>query len=350
MTDLATGPDLGEHTDIVAAASPRRGGGSLGRFVARRLATGVLALVAASIIVFLGTRVIPGSAASSVLGRDAPVTAIHALDRKLGLDRSVVHQYLTWLGGMLRGNLGNSLVGLAQGQSQAPIWGIIRQPLENTFLLAAVTAVLLIPMSIALGMWSAVRGQKVTDHIISTVTLVMISMPEFVAATLLLIVFFVVLGWFPPVSLIPPGALPLAHPNMMVLPVLTLLWTSVGWTTRLVRSGTLAILDSDYIQTARLSGLPERVVMRKYLLRNALAPSVQIFAQAIQYMFGGVIVVETVFDYPGIGARLVSVVQSHDNTLLLSTVTIIAAVYILINIAADVMVVLLVPKLRTGGS
>jgi peptide/nickel transport system permease protein len=151
----------------------------------------------------------------------------------------------------------------------------------------------------------------------------------------------------PPVSLLAPGSSPLAHPNILVLPVLTLLAVSVAWTIRLVRVGTIEVLQTDYVQMARLQGISERKVLRRYVLRNSLAPSVQIFALSIQYLFGGVIVTETVFNYPGLGRALVNAVLANDNTQVQAIAMTLATIYILINIIADLIVVLLVPKLRT---
>jgi peptide/nickel transport system permease protein len=160
-------------------------------------------------------------------------------------------------------------------------------------------------------------------------------------------VFSVWLSLLPPVSLLAPGASPLAHPKILVLPVLTLLAVSVAWTIRLVRVGTIEVLQTDYVHMARLQGISERKVLRRYVLRNSLAPSVQIFALSIQYLFGGVIVTETVFNYPGLGRELVNAVLAHDNTQVQAIAMILATIYILINIIADLTVVLLVPKLRT---
>jgi peptide/nickel transport system permease protein len=163
----------------------------------------------------------------------------------------------------------------------------------------------------------------------------------------LILLFFSVLHWLQPVSLIPPGSPAAAHPNLLVLPVLTLLATSVAWTTRLVRAGMVEVLDSDFVQMARLQGLREPLVVRRYAMRNALAPSVQVFAVSIQALFGGVIVTEVLFSYPGLGAQLVNAVEAHDTTLVQGIALVIATFYILVNVIADVVVVALVPRLRT---
>jgi peptide/nickel transport system permease protein len=207
--------------------------------------------------------------------------------------------------------------------------------------------ILLIPLSLLFGLIAGLRAGGWQDHLISTLTMIFMALPEFVVGSILVVVFSVALAVLPPVSLLAPGATALAHPNLLVLPVLTLLAVSVAWTIRLVRVGTIEVLKMDYVQMARLQGIAERKVLRRYVLRNALAPSVQIFALSIQYLFGGVIVTESVFSYPGLGKQLVSAVQSHDDTQVQAIAIILATIYILINIFADLLVVVLVPKLRT---
>jgi peptide/nickel transport system permease protein len=310
------------------------------------LALGVVTLIVATVIIFLATNVIPGSPATAVLGRQATPRVVAEIDKRIGYDKPLLERYVIWLGGAVHGSFGNSAVAAVQG-IRSPIWPIIRGPFGNTLTLALCTIILLIPLSLLLGLIAGVRAGRPTDHLVSTLSLVFMSMPEFVIAALLVAVFSVAVHWLPPVSLLAPGADPLAHPNILVLPVLTLLAVTLAWTIRLIRVGTIEVLQTDYVQMARLQGIPERKVLRRYVLRNSLAPSVQIFALSIQYLFGGVIVTESVFGYPGLGKQLVDAVQSHDNTQVLAIATILAAIYILINILADLIVVLLVPKLRT---
>lgn len=319
----------------------------LAGFVVRRTIQGLLTLLAASIVIFIGTSLVPGSPADAVLGRNANPQAVALINHRLGYDKPLVTRYLHWLGDAVQGNLGNSAVDIAQGDSSAPIWPIIRSPLLDSTVLAGVAVILLIPLSLILGVLSGIEAGRWPDWVISTVTLCAIALPEFVVGAVLIAVFFTALHLLPPVSLLPPGTSPLDQPNMLVMPVLTLLAVSVAWTIRLVRVGTIEVLKTDYVQMARLHGIRERRVLRRYVLRNSLAPSVQVFALSIQYLFGGVIVTETVFNYPGIGRQLVDSVTSHDNTEVQAIALILAAVYISINVVADLIVTLLVPKLRT---
>lgn len=315
-------------------------------FLGRRIVGALVALLAASILIFLAVQVLPGNAASAVLGRNATPQAVSLLEHQMHLDQPLTTRYVHWLGGFVHGNLGDSSVALAQGAKHAPIWHLISGPLKNSLILAAITAILMIPLSLGLGVVAAVRSGKPTDHAISLGSLVAISMPEFVIASLLVAVFFVALRWLPPVAIVPPGHSPLDAPNRLVLPVATLLLASLAAGIRMVRAGMVEVLATEYVQAARLNGLSERRVLWRYGLRNGLAPSVQVLAQNLQYLIGGIIVVEAVFGYPGIGSLLVEAVQNRDATVVQSVAMLIAVAYVLINLLADLMVLLLVPKLR----
>jgi peptide/nickel transport system permease protein len=333
-----------------AAAPPARGARRTASpvllFLGRRIVGAVAALFVASVLIFLGEQVLPGNAASVILGRNASPAAVSVLSHQMGLDRPLLTRYGDWLGGFVVGNLGNSAVELAQGARSAPIWNLISGPLKNSAILAAITAILMIPLSLALGVLAAVRARKPTDHVISLGALASISLPEFVTGSLLIAVFFVGLRLLPPVALVPPGGDPLSTPRILVLPVLTLLCASLAGGIRMVRAGMLEVMDTEYVQSARLNGISERRVLWRYALRNALPPTVQILAQNLQYLVGGIIVTETVFSYPGIGTQLVNAVQDRDATVIQSVAMLIAIVYVVINLLADLIVLLLVPRLR----
>ncbi|MGV1047263.1 MAG: ABC transporter permease [Solirubrobacterales bacterium] len=316
-------------------------------FLAKRLASGAVVLLLVSILIFAATNVLPGDPASAVLGRHASKQAVAALDSELGLDEPLYERYVDWLGGLFRGDLGNSAVQQAQG-TETSVISLIATPLRNTLILAAVAAVILVPLSLLLGVATAVRAGKPSDQVVSVFTLATVSLPEFVVGSLLILFFFTTLDLFSPISLVAPGDTPLAHLDLLVLPVLTVVSTSLAWTTRLVRVGMLETLRSDYVSQARLNGISEGRVLRRYALRNALAPSVQVFAQAFQVLVGGLIVTEVVFSYPGLGTVLVSAVQTRDFPVVQATAIMIAATYLVLNIIADFIVVLLVPRLRTG--
>jgi peptide/nickel transport system permease protein len=316
------------------------------RFAWRRTLGALVALFIASLVIFAGTQLLPGDAASVVLGRNGNPAAVKQLHEQLHLDKPAWRQYVDWLKGLTHGDLGNSAVGLAQGEKSAPIWPLISGPVKNSLILAAITALLMIPLSLGLGVAAAVLRGRWLDHFISVSSLAAISLPEFVIGSLLVAVFFVGLGWLPPVALVPPGGDPLSQPTHLVLPVATLLFASLAAGIRMVRAGMVEVLQTEYVQTARLNGVGERRVLARYALRNALPPSVQILAQNLQWLIGGIIITENVFAYPGIGSTLVVAVQNRDITLVQSVAMLIAVVYVLLNLIADFVVVLLVPKLR----
>lgn len=334
--------------DVEAERAPGRSVHPVVRFLVRRVGAGFATLLVASALIFIATNALPGNVAQVVLGKYATPQRVAELEKQLDLDRPLVVRYVSWLGHAATGNLGQSDVAVANGASRAPVWQIIRTPLRNSLVLAVVAFLLLIPLSLIAGTAAAVRASRPTDYVISYTALVLGSLPEFVVGTFLIAVLFSGLSLLPPVALVPPGSTPFTHPTELVLPVLTLLLVSLAFSSRQVRAGVLEALRQNYVTMARLSGLRERRVLWLYAVRNALAPSVQTFAQSIQYLFGGIIVVEAVFSYPGIGQLLVQSVTQRDVGLVQGITLVLAAAYISINIVADLVVVLLVPKLRTG--
>ena len=337
-----------EPLSVAGAAPPRRGRHPVVGFLARRIVAGLGTLILASALIFAATNALPGDVAQIVLGRYATPERVTELRHELDLDHPLVVRYATWLGGAVHGDLGQSAVARANGAPSAPVAHIIKTPLRNSLVLALCAIVLLVPLSLLLGTAAAVRAGRPSDYAVSYTALVVGSLPEFVVGTFLIAVFFSTLDLLPPVALVPPGASPLDNPEALVLPVLTLLLVSLAFSTRQVRSGVIEVLRQDYVTMARLGGLGERRVLWRYVLRNALAPSVQIFAQSLQYLFGGIIIVEAVFTYPGVGQLLVESVSERDVTLVQGITLVLSAAYIAINIVADLIVVFLVPKLRTG--
>jgi peptide/nickel transport system permease protein len=331
---------------VAAPVARSREGSPLLRFAGRRLLGAVVALFVASLVIFAGTHVLPGDAASVVLGRNGNPATVKLLHKQLHLDRPAYQQYTDWLGGLVHGDLGNSAVGMAQGATSAPIWPLISDAVQNSVILAVITALLMVPLSLGLGVLAAVLRGRFVDHLISVASLAAIALPEFVIGSLLVGVFFVGFDILPPVAIVAPGANPLDHPAKLVLPIATLLLASLAAGIRMVRAGMVEVLQTEYVQNARLNGLSERRVLWRYGLRNALPTSVQIIAQNLQWLIGGIIITENVFAYPGIGSTLVTAVQNRDVTLVQSVAMLIAVVYVLFNLLADLLVMLLVPKLR----
>jgi peptide/nickel transport system permease protein len=320
----------------------------LAAFVGKRILAGIATLIVASILIFLATQVLPGNVATIVLGKNANPQAVERVSERLNLDESLPQRYLDWAGGIIHGDLGDSAVAVAQGAESAPIGNLIETPLRNSLILAGITTLLLIPLALLLGVSAALRAGKATDHAITGSTLVFGALPEFVVGALLIAIFFSQLGLLPGVDLIGPGETPFTHPDALILPVVTLLAVTLASAVRQIRNGVIEVLGHEYVAFARLNALPRRRLLWRYVVRNSLAPSVQILAQNIQYLVGGIIIVEGVFAYPGIGQFFVNAVQTRDVPEVEAVAVILAAVYILINILADTIVVLLVPKLRTS--
>jgi peptide/nickel transport system permease protein len=312
------------------------------RFVARRVALGLVSVVVVSLLVFISTQVLPGDAATAILGRSATDEQKAIYRHELGLDRSMPEQYWTWASGALGGDLGRSLA------SQQPVTEFISARISNSLILAFVTMLVLVPVAVALGVWAGIRRNSVADHAVSGISLGLIALPEFVTGTLLIAFLAVYLGWLPPTSILQQGETALTSPSLIVLPVLTLCVTAAAYIIRMVRAGIGEVMNADYIHMARLNGVPERRVIWRHALTNALAPTVQVLALTAQYLVGGLVVVETVFAFPGIGQGLVQAVVARDIPVVQGIGLLLAALYIGINIVADLMVVLLVPRLRTS--
>ena len=333
MTELAA-------PELALAGAPRRDRRyPLVSFVLRRVAAGVATLFIVSILLFAGTNVLPGDVASAVLGRDSTPAGLAAIRKELHLNQPASERYWNWLSGFVQGNLGSSVASQAVSGQPTPISSLIGDRIRNTAVLALCAVLLLVPLSLVLGVLSAMRVGRPVDHAVTGISLGLISLPEFVTGTLLILLLSQWLGLLPAVSLIGIGETVFTHPSILVLPVLTLLAASLAQTTRMVRAGMLEVLRSEYV---------ERDVVFRYALRNALAPTVQVIALNVQWLVGGIVVTEYVFGYPGIGQALVQAVSARDVPYVLSVGMLIAFVYVTLNVLADVLVVLLVPKLRTA--
>lgn len=318
-------------------------------FLVVRIAVGLATLFAASVLIFGATQLLPGDTASVVLGKNANPTALHELRERLGTEGSVVSQYFSWLGGILRGDFGDSATRIAQGAPDAPISGLLSDPLLNTAILSFGTFLVMFPIALLLGMWAGLRPGRPSDHALAASSLGLAALPEFVIGSVLLLLLFTATGLLPPVSIVAPGASPLDNPEVLVLPILTLVLYTVGWGIRQIRTGVIEVSGKGYVVMARLNGIEKRRVVRRYIVRNSLATSVQILAQLLQYLVGGVIVVEVLFAYSGLGQLLVESVGARDFRQVQAVAMILAAFYIAVNIVADLLVVMLVPRLRGGG-
>ncbi len=312
-------------------------------FVVRRVLLGLLLLWLVTILIFAATSVVPGDPVGRILGRYANAQNTAALRHQFGLDHSLLWRYFHWLGGMLHGDLGNSMT-----RNGTSIGSLISDRFSNSLLLALLTMAVLVPLSVGLGVWAGLRVARPADRVISGLTLTFVAVPDFVVGALLVLAFGVWSHVLPPVSLVAPGTSPLATPNVLVLPVLTILISTLALGVRMVRSGMIEVMTSEYVELARLNGIPERRLVLRHALRNALAPSIQVLALLFQYMIGSVLTVEVLFNYPGIGLGLVDAVTTNDFTYVQSVATLLAASYVVVFLLADLLVAVVVPKLRTG--
>jgi peptide/nickel transport system permease protein len=312
-------------------------------FIIRRILLGILTLFFVSIIVFAATQALPGDAARAILGRTATPDSLKALREQLHLNEPVLQQYWHWLKGFLTGDPGNSLA------AQQPVTEVLGTRLKNSVALVALAAIISTPLSIALGAYSAARRDRAFDHTAGVVTLALAAVPEFVIGIgLVVLLGTTVFTVLPAVSLIPPGESPWSHPKELVLPVLTLVIAVFTYTTRIMRASMVEVLESDYVEMARLKGLPERRVVWRHAVPNAIVPTIQVTALNFAYLAGGIVVVEVVFGYAGIGSALVDGVHNRDIPIVQALAMLIAAVYVVLNVIADVLVILVSPRLRTS--
>lgn len=312
-------------------------------FALRRVLLGLLTLFLVSVIVFGATIVLPGDAARAILGRDSTPVALAALREQLGIEGNILEQYARWLSRFVRGDLGVSLVA---GQSVESLLG---HRLLNSAFLVLLAAIVSFPLSIVLGAVSAWRRDTAFDHVSSVVTLVLAWLPEFVVAIALIALLGTnVLTVLPPVSTFPPEDPPWAHPNELVLPTITLVIAVMPYTARIMRASMVEVLQSDYVEMARLKGIPEKEIVWRHSVPNAIAPTIQVVALNVAYLFGGVVVVEYVFGYAGIGSALVDAVRNRDVPMIQAITLFIATVYVVLNIFADIAAVLVSPRSRTA--
>jgi peptide/nickel transport system permease protein len=314
----------------------------LARLIARRLALGVLTLFLISVVVYGAVLALPGDAATAILGRQATPERIAALRDQLHLDDSVITQYLDWIGGVLTGSFGESAA------TQQPVSELLSDRVANTAFLVFVAAVVAVPLSIGIGVWTAMRRDRAVDHVISTSTLVLAALPEFVIGIGLILLFATsVFHWFPAVSLLAPDERAWSDPSVVVLPAATLVLAVTPYISRIMRGSMIEVLESEYVTMARLKGLHERTVIWRHAVPNAIVPAIQVTALQLAWMAGGVVVVEFVFSYPGIGALFIDAVANRDMPVVQTITMLAAAIYVVLNLLADLATIAVTPRLRT---
>lgn len=315
-------------------------GASVVRLVAQRIALGLLLLLAVSVLIFVGTQILPGDVAQSILGQSATPQALANLREELGLNAPAYIRYFQWLGGVLTGDLGTALT------SRQDIATSIWPRLKNTLFLAGCAAVIAVPLAITLGLIAVRYRNGFVDKVISGLALASTSVPEFFVGYLLVFFFAVKLQWFPGISTVYPGMSFLQTLNAVALPATALTLVVLAHMMRMTRAAILNVMQSAYIETAELKGLTPIQIIRRHAFPNAIAPIVNVVMLNLAYLVVGVVVVEVIFVYPGMGQYLVDHVTKRDVPVVQAVGLIFAAVYITLNMIADIVAILANPRLR----
>jgi peptide/nickel transport system permease protein len=310
------------------------------RLLVRRIWLGLLALLAISALLFFATTMLPGDVAAALLGQQATPESLLRLRQTLGLDQPAWQRYLHWLVALLHGDFGTSLA------SGRPIVAEVLPRLGNTLVLASLAAVIAVPLSVGLGLMCAVREGGVLDRIVSTLCVVTISVPEFFLGYVLIGVFAIQLGWLPSLAVINPGMSLGARLAAVTLPACTLVLVVLAHMLRMTRASLLSVMSAPYIEMAYLKGLKRSTVILRHALPNAAAPIIAVVTLNLGYLVVGVVVVEVVFVYPGAGQLLVDAVTKRDLPLVQACGLVFAAIYVALNVAADMIALLANPRLR----
>jgi peptide/nickel transport system permease protein len=314
----------------------------MARFLLKRIGLGLVTLFLLSVIVFAVSMVLPGNVGRAVLGGFATQESVDALNEQLGTNRPIHVQYVDWAGGLLQGDLGMS------NESQVPVRDLLGPALGNSAKLAFLAFLLCVPLAILGGVISGLRYGKATDRTITIAGISFSAMPDFVTGIFLILVFGIWLGWLPVTAQWEEGANVLTQVEHLLLPAMTLTVVLFGYIARITRAGMVDALDSDYARTAYLKGLPSNVVVRKHVLRNALLPTIAVVAVQVGYLFGGLVAVEYLFNYRGIGALILESAQAKDLPLLTSAVLVVGTLYLVVTLLADILYAMLNPRIRLG--
>ena len=310
------------------------------RYVLKRLGLALITLVVLSLIVFAIAQLLPGNVGRAILGPFATEESVAELNRELGADRPVVVQYLDWAGGILTGDLGTSL------GRQAPVWDVLEPALVNSMKLGLLAFLITVPAGILGGVIAGLRAGRPTDRTITIAGLSLSSMPDFVTGIFLILVFSIWLGWLPVTAQWEEGANVATQFKYLLLPAVTLTLVLFGYIARITRAGTIEALESDYTRTAYLKGLPSSVVIRKHVLRNALLPTIAVVAVQVGYLVGGLVAIEVLFNYQGIGLLIYDASQQKDFPLLTVGVLVVGVLYLTVTLLADILYAALNPRIR----
>jgi peptide/nickel transport system permease protein len=313
-------------------------------FLARRLGLMILTLWIISLIVFFAGQILPGDPGRAILGPLASKQSVQVLDTQLGVNRPLLTRYVSWIGGLLHGNFGTSY------SYRTAVEPFVRAAMINSVKLALLAFVIVVPLGIIGGVIAALNAGRAVDRIISVTGLSLATVPEFVSGIVLIVVFGVTLKVLPVTASAGQGAGDLTQFRHLILPAIPLVFVLFGYIARMARAGTIEALNSDYARTAVLKGLPRATMIRRHILRNSLLPTITVIATQTGYLIGGLVVVETLFNYQGIGNLIYKAAQAKDFPMLEAGVLTIGVVYVLATLAADLLLVALNPRLRAGGS
>jgi peptide/nickel transport system permease protein len=311
-------------------------------YLVRRLGLALITLFLLSLIVFFAGQVLPGDPARSILGPLASPSAVRVLDHQLGVDRPLVTQYWSWISGVVHGDFGESY------QFRAPVWPFIHAGLINSLKLAALAWVIVVPLGIAGGVVAALYVGRAPDRIISVAGLSATTVPDFVSGIVVIVIFGVYLKALPVTASAGAGASATDQLYHLILPAIPLVLILFGYIARMARAGTIEALESDYARTATLKGLPRRTVIRRHVLRNSLLPTITVIATQTGYLIGGLVIVEVLFYYQGIGNLIYRAANAKDFPMLEAGILTIGVVYMVATLFADLLSTALNPRLRTG--
>lgn len=310
------------------------------QFLLRRLFLILFILFTISLLIFAVTEILPGDAAAMILGQQATPETLAALRVRLGLDQPAHLRYLQWIGGVLRGDWGESLV------MNLPVGPLLAQRLRNSLTLAMLALLIGVPLGILGGVIAGLNRGRWADRSITIFTMFTVSFPSFVTAIFLIILLASWLRWLPASSLIPPDANLWESARYLVLPILTLVLGLLAQVTLHTRNSLIEVLRSDYLRTAVSKGMPKRVVIVRHALRNALLPTISVVALNVGWLLSGVVLVESVFAYPGLGRLMLQAINSRDIPVLQAVALVAAALYALSNLAADLLYRWLNPRIH----
>jgi peptide/nickel transport system permease protein len=296
-----------------------------------------------SIIVFFAAQVLPGDVGRRILGPFADQAAVDALNEELGANEPLLTQYWDWFSSFITGDLGES----AQNR---PVSDVLLDPLVASAKLALLAFIIVVPLAILGGVIAAIHEGSFRDRLISVGGLSATAIPEFVWAVFFIVVFALGLGLFPTTAQFPDGASVFTQLEYLLLPALCLVCVLFGYIARMARAGTIEALDADYTRTATLKGLPRRTVIRRHVLRNSLLPTIAVVATQAGYLMGGLVIIELIFNYQGIGQAIVRAAQQKDIPVLQSGVLLIGIVYLVATLIADILYSVLNPRVRLGGA